>query len=265
MTITESELREILGQEGGDGPPRGVTVADVDRRARRIRRRRLQALGGTVAAGLAAAMAFTLPAGGVTPVPDDLWTGVMAQPSPVLPTVSWPGREDMVPRGEIARRDYRVAGRRERLRVEAGEARIMVQVMCAGPLRRLVIRVDGGAPHEQFCGQGPEGLTYAGYWEDRTAKAAEVAERIVSVAVLPGEVDAGAMTVEELFARKDTLFDGWERQLAGAERFPLEWSVTVRELARPACRDDVRQVDPATGRVVVVRCAQAGEGGQGTG
>jgi hypothetical protein len=82
MTITESELREILDRESDDGLHGGVTVADVDRRVRRIKRRRLRALGGAVAAGLAAALAFTLPTGGAAPVPDDIWTGVMAQPSP---------------------------------------------------------------------------------------------------------------------------------------------------------------------------------------
>ncbi|MGW3366721.1 hypothetical protein ACWDOR_27690, partial [Streptosporangium canum] len=40
MTITESELREILDRESGDGPHGGVTVADVDRRLRGIKRRR---------------------------------------------------------------------------------------------------------------------------------------------------------------------------------------------------------------------------------
>jgi hypothetical protein len=60
----------------------------------------------------------------------------MAQPSPVLPTVSWPGRENLVPRRDIARREHHVAETRETLR---GEARVMVQVMCAGPLRRMVI------------------------------------------------------------------------------------------------------------------------------
>ncbi|MFF5211494.1 hypothetical protein [Streptosporangium sp. NPDC000396] len=82
MTITESDLREILSRESEDGLHRGVTVADVDRRVRRIKRRRLRALGGAVAAGLAVAAAFTLPGGGTVAVPDDIWTGVMAQPSP---------------------------------------------------------------------------------------------------------------------------------------------------------------------------------------
>ncbi|MET9066132.1 hypothetical protein [Streptosporangium sandarakinum] len=82
MTITESELREILAAEGDDGRRGGVTVADVDRRVRRIRRRRAAALGGTLAAGLAAVAALTLPDGGVTAVPDDVWTGVMARPTP---------------------------------------------------------------------------------------------------------------------------------------------------------------------------------------
>ncbi|MBG0818067.1 hypothetical protein [Planomonospora sp. ID82291] len=80
MTITENDLRDLLDTDSGGGPCRGVTVADVDRRARRIRRRRLGAAGGAAAAGLAAVMAVALPAGTADVVPQDVWTGVMSQP-----------------------------------------------------------------------------------------------------------------------------------------------------------------------------------------
>ncbi|WP_326824101.1 hypothetical protein [Streptosporangium sp. NBC_01756] len=80
MTITESELREILQREGEDGPHRGVTVADVDRRVSGLRRRRARVLGGVAALGLAVTAAFTLSGPGAGNVSDDIWTGVMAQP-----------------------------------------------------------------------------------------------------------------------------------------------------------------------------------------
>ncbi|OUC94075.1 hypothetical protein [Streptosporangium minutum] len=253
MTITESDLREILSQESDDGLHRGVTVADVDRRVRRIKRRRLGALGGTVAAGLAAALAFTLPAGGAAPAPDDLWTGVMAQPSPVMPTVSRPVGDLMIG-PDIAKQEYKKAGTREEFRVVTGRVPVSVQVMCSGPLRRLLVWIDGGAPQQQFCGRRSDGTVLAASWEDKTGKNAE---HIVSAAVLPGELDPG-MTFKEL-ARSDKFFEGWERQLAEAKEFPLQWSVTVRELVYPVCRDNVHQVDPATGRVVVLRCTEDGK------
>ncbi|WP_182880071.1 hypothetical protein [Microbispora sp. H10949] len=59
MTLTETELRELLagdaatGQGGGRGG--GVALADVDRRVRRVRRRRAGA-GAALATGLAAAV-----------------------------------------------------------------------------------------------------------------------------------------------------------------------------------------------------------------
>ncbi|GGL26204.1 hypothetical protein [Planomonospora parontospora] len=80
MTITENDLRDLFDTDSGGGPCRGVTVADVDRRARRIRRRRLGAAGGAAAVGLAVAAAFTVPAGTTDVVPEDVWTGVMSQP-----------------------------------------------------------------------------------------------------------------------------------------------------------------------------------------
>ncbi|MET8338039.1 hypothetical protein ABZV14_10785 [Streptosporangium canum] len=253
MTITESELREILDRESDDGLHGGVTVADVDRRARGIRRRRLGALGGVAALGLAAALAFTLPGNGAVDVPDGLWTGVMAQPSPVTPTVSRPVGDLMIG-PDIAKREYRTAGTREEFRVVTGRVPVSVQVMCSGPLRRLLVWIDGGAPQQQLCGRRSDGTVLVASWEDKTGKNAE---HIVSVAVLPGELDPG-MTFKEL-ARRDEFFEGWERQLAEAKEFPLQWSVTVRELVYPVCRDNVHQVDPATGRIVMLRCTEDGK------
>ncbi|MEV7006303.1 hypothetical protein [Streptosporangium sp. NPDC051022] len=80
--ITESDLRDLLHEEAEDASGAGVTVAGVNRRIGVIRRRRLRLLGGAVAAGLAVAAALTLPGSGGAGVPDDIWSGVMAQPSP---------------------------------------------------------------------------------------------------------------------------------------------------------------------------------------
>ncbi|GAA3087979.1 hypothetical protein [Streptosporangium carneum] len=82
MTITESDLRDLFHEDAETPPAGGVTVAGVDRRIGAIRRRRLRLLGGTALAGLAAAAALTLPGAGTVSAPDDVWNGVMAQPSP---------------------------------------------------------------------------------------------------------------------------------------------------------------------------------------
>ncbi|MFJ2029856.1 hypothetical protein [Streptosporangium sp. NPDC087985] len=251
MTITESELREILEREGADGLHRGVTVADVDRRARRIRRRRARFLGGVAAVGLAVAAAFTLPTGSAGTVPDDVWTGVMAQPSPAVPTVSRPVGEPVVG-GEIANRAYTVGGVRKELRVRTGNVPTMVQIFCSGPLRRVIIWIDGGAPQKHLCGDGPDGVIFMGWWQDKSGKTAT--ERVVSAAVLPGELDTKEKGAEDLASGMDGLFDGWERQLAEADEFPVTWSIMVRKLIYQPCQDNVRQVDPATGQMVVVRC-----------
>ncbi|GAA4227230.1 hypothetical protein FHR32_000209 [Streptosporangium album] len=260
MTITESDLREILRREGEDGLHGGVTVADVDRRARRIRRRRAGVLGGVAALGIVAAAAFALPAAGTaTVVPGDPWTGVMAQPSPVLPTVSWP-IGDPVPSRKLAGRDYTAAGTREKLQVRAGDAPIGARVTCYGPLRRVLIWVDGGTPLRQYCGEIPGGPLFVGWAEIRK----QAREHVVSVAVLPGEVDTAGKQVEDMLAETDELFDGWQERLAGGKEFPLEWSIEVNELTYPPCRDNVRQVDPATGRMVVLRCPEgAGKAADG--
>ncbi|MER7131163.1 hypothetical protein [Streptosporangium saharense] len=84
MTNIESDLRDLLRQdaEPGEGAGSGVTVAGVRERARGIRRRRLALLGGVAGAGLAVAATLTLPVTGTTGSKGDIWTGVMAAPSP---------------------------------------------------------------------------------------------------------------------------------------------------------------------------------------
>ncbi|GIH99699.1 hypothetical protein [Planobispora takensis] len=79
--ITESDLRELFDRESGDGPGRGVTVAEVDRRVRRIRRRRAGLAAGAAAVGLAVAAVFVLPSGSAGVAPQEVWSGVIAQPS----------------------------------------------------------------------------------------------------------------------------------------------------------------------------------------
>ncbi|WP_440100928.1 hypothetical protein [Streptosporangium sp. H16] len=261
MTITESELREILNGDGdGDGgedQTRGVTVAGVYRRVRAIRRRRRWTAGGAVAVALTVAMALNTPAGGAADDPD-VWTGVMARPSPTVPTTSQP-LGGPYPGDEVASGDYRTGGKRERLRIGSGSKPLKVTVHCSGPLRRALVWIGDGPPQRHLCGTGPDGYTMEIYWDNVGGTVIEGEDRlaggrVVSAAVLPGEVDRAGRTAGELVEGMEGLFEGWEEQLAGAEPFPLKWSVTVREMIHPVCRDNVRQVDPRTEEMVRLTC-----------
>ncbi|MEU4534007.1 hypothetical protein AB0G15_03970 [Streptosporangium sp. NPDC023825] len=247
MTITESELREILNGDGdgGEGRNRGVTVAGVHRRIREIRRRRRWTAGGAAAAALAVAVALNTPAGGVT---DDLdvWTGVMARPSPTVPTTSQP-LGGPYPGDEVANGSYRTGGTREELRIGSGSKPLTVSVHCSGPMRRAVVWIGDNPPQLHLCGTAPGGHTRQIY---RGTSGVNVIPgeipltrgQAVSAVVLPGEVEEKAV------------FEGWEEQLAAARPFPLKWSLSVREMVHSVCRDNVRQVDPRTGEMVRLSC-----------
>ncbi|MGW0587366.1 hypothetical protein [Streptosporangium sp. NPDC002607] len=258
MTITEFELREILTGDGGEDHNRGVAVADVHRRVRAIRRRRWGA-AGAAAAALTVAVAFNVPLGGGTASEADLWTGVMARPSAGPPTVSQPLGEPY-PVREVMTRSFGTGGTREELRLGSGSGSMTVTVHCSGALRRAIVWIDDGPPRRQLCGTGPDGFPMAIFQEDRSAttikeqKSSVAGERVVSAAVLPGEIDSTGKTINMLLEGMDDYFEGWEAQLAEAKSFPLKWSVSVREVIFPVCRDNVRQVDPRTGKMVLLRC-----------
>ncbi|GAA2871393.1 hypothetical protein GCM10010517_31660 [Streptosporangium fragile] len=193
-----------------------------------------------------------MPAGDAADVPHDVWTGVMAQPSPTLPATSQP-LGGPFPGLRIASREYGIGGKREELRIGPANGSFTVRVHCSGPLRRVLVWVDGGAPWKQFCGTAPGGDVVVAAREERVT-GLSAGNRVVSAAVLPGEVDVEGEDVDGLFTRTEDLFDGWEEQLAGSAGFPLHWVIMVHELVDPVCRDDLRQVDPATGEVVRLRC-----------
>ncbi|WP_436762109.1 hypothetical protein [Streptosporangium sp. V21-05] len=260
MTITESELREILNGDEGEGRDRGVTVAGVHRRVRAIRRRRRWTAGGAVAATLVVAVALNTPAGGVADDPD-VWTGVMAQPSPTIPTTSQPLGEPH-PLRQLANRTYKTGGTREELRIGSGNYLLGVHVYCSGPLRRVIVWVGDAPPRRRLCGTGPDGHPMD---ISETPAATPLADgQTVFAAVLPGEIESAGSTAAELVEGMDGFFEGWEERLAAAEPFPLEWSVVAREVIPPVCRDNVRQLDPRTGEMVRLSCEGAGGTPSGT-
>jgi hypothetical protein len=98
------------------------------------------------------------------------------------------------------------------------------------------------------------------FQKDRSATAIKkqkspvAGERVVSVAVLPGEIDSTGKTINMLLEGMDDYFEGWEAQLTEAKPFPVKWSISVWEMVLPACRDNVHRVDPKSGKMVRLRC-----------
>ncbi|SNS17667.1 hypothetical protein SAMN05216276_1005117 [Streptosporangium subroseum] len=241
MTITESELREILTGEGREDRHRGVTVADVDRRVRVIKRRRLRVVGAVAGLGIVAGLAFTVPQVRNTVVPEDIWTGVMAQPTQtprvVSTAVGGPILLDM-----LANRRYKEGGARKEFTVSTGSSQFSVSLWCSGTLMKAALWIDGKLVNAGPCG-GKNGLTYMINWDRPQDDRAS--EHIVAGAVLRTD----AQTPEQVSGTADV-----EQLLAASKRFDLEWGVNVERMGAPGCRDNVIQVDPDTGEIVRLRC-----------
>jgi hypothetical protein len=253
MTITENDLRDLFDADSGGGPCRGVTAADVDRRARRIRRRRLGAAGGAAAVGLAVAAALTMPAGTAEVVPEDVWTGVMSQPGATPRVVGTPQGEPFLTDENLGEADFQQGGVRKEVTVPTGGRRAIVIVVCEGALRKAVIWIDGRLAVAGPCGRGEGKDAYSTVW--RAPENDTAIEHTVAAAVLP----AHGASPEEL---GDT--SGVEDLLARSGPFDAHWRLLARGLGVPECRDGVRQIDPATGEMVLVRCEDRPSGASGT-
>ncbi|MFG1683119.1 hypothetical protein ACGFNP_23330 [Nonomuraea sp. NPDC049269] len=118
MTITEQDLRELLDHDSHDGPHGGVTVADVDRRAGAIRRRRGQVAGSIAAVALAVTFLTGTPA----ETPEETWRGTLAVPSP-----TW--TEDLNNRF-VFLESYREGGKPKTLTFSTGAKEVSVAVSC---------------------------------------------------------------------------------------------------------------------------------------
>jgi hypothetical protein len=241
MTITESDLREILTGEGREDHHRGVTVADVDRRVRAIRRRRLRAVGAVAGLGIVAGLAFAVPQMESTVVPDDIWTGVMTQPTKT-PRVVSTSAGGPVFLGSLAGGQYKEGGVRKEFTVGTGTSQFSVRLWCSGTLMKAALWIDGKLVNAGPCGE-KDGQTYMIFWDrprdDRASK------HTVAGAVLRTD----ARTPEQLSGAADV-----EHLLAASKRFDLVWGINVDRTGTPGCQDNVLQVDPATGEVVRLRC-----------
>ncbi|MFC4063189.1 hypothetical protein ACFOWE_33330 [Planomonospora corallina] len=261
MTITESDLREFLESDSGGGPRGGVTVADVDRRVRRIRRRRLGAAGGAAALGLAVAAALTLPAGPAGTAPgDDVWTGAMSRPDGSPRVVATP-LGDPIPKETLLERRFTAGGAREEVTVPTGGAQISVSLWCSGPVAKAALWIDGRLVTAGPCGQGigervPMGTDvmenpyYVVRWTAPPDDHHPIEHTVAAALLKPADTSGGRAAPEEMTGTEDV-----EERLAEGGRFDAGWRLVVERMGGPECRDGARQVDPATGEVVVLDCA----------
>jgi hypothetical protein len=242
MTITESELREILTGEGREDHHRGVTVADVDRRVRVIKRRRLRVVGAVAGLGIVAGLAFAVPQVRNTVVPEDIWTGVMTQPTKTPRVVSTAAGGPVL-LGLLANRRYQESGVRKEFTVATGSSQFSVNLWCSGTLMKAALWIDGKLVNSGPCGRHKDGLIYMINWDRPQDDRAS--EHTVAGAVLRTD----AQTPEQISGTADV-----EQLLAENKRFDLEWGINVERMGTPGCQDNVIQVDPDTGEIVRLRC-----------
>ncbi|MEU8245122.1 hypothetical protein [Nonomuraea sp. NPDC048916] len=232
MGVTEQDLRELLERDSQDGPHRGVTVADVDGRVRRIRRHRGRAAGSAVVMALAVVTAVGLQpgqpgqqgqVGQAGSSPQDVWTGVLARPTPTVVI----GGLDTVVTGT-----YERGGTRERLTFWTGVDRIGFRVTC-GPDDYALVWLNGDLVANGRCTSGPEpSALLAGAFPTRDGE-----NEVVSV-VIPAASAGNDMAAEE-----------WAGGVvARTEPYPADWSIQVVQTLSAGCEQKEVVVDPGSGQ-----------------
>ncbi|WP_433422265.1 hypothetical protein ACQP1V_12620 [Microtetraspora malaysiensis] len=240
MTITESDLRDILAAGSGDGPGRGVAAADVERRARRIRRRRLAAVTGVLTAGLAVAGVLTVPRTVTAEVPDDVWTAVMAQPEPSTSPSPLPtGAFTHIAVGKLAERKYHRAGVKQRFTYRNGKGIPALQIRCPDAPSYVVVWTNRFWVQGQSCGT-VEGKRTDGQMSDANRSWAKDGLNTVEVLVIPaGDVpDSLPSRLKDLSTRpagailaKDLSINEAAAVLAKARPYQADWNVTLWDMA----------------------------------
>ncbi|MEW9530324.1 hypothetical protein [Microbispora sp. NPDC049125] len=229
MTMTEADLRGFLAQDSSEGVGREVTVADVDHRVRRIRRRRL-ATGAALVAGLSAAAAVAVaPSGSTSLLPDDVWTAsAMARPS-ATPSVAYLESDRVLADETVA-----TGGRKEPIPYARSHESVSVSFSC-GEASYAFLWLGGVLVDQGPCGIQDDHvdrmLHWAGADGDGTGRGTvEVA--VVPAGSVPGGGLPGGLTSDEA-----------DRLVAGVGEYPARAHVIVTEAftafrgGRPAQRD----------------------------
>ncbi|MEU4405240.1 hypothetical protein AB0F88_11980 [Streptosporangium sp. NPDC023963] len=255
MTITESELREILngdgdgdGDGGGDeGHNRGVTVAGVHRRVRAIRRRRRWTAGGVVVLGLVASLVSS-PSARSAWMPEDVWTGVMARPEKTPQAVSGPVGGPVVHEKIASSRVNTEGGVREDLAFTMTSQQVRLVMRCEGTLYKAAFWVDGRLITAGPCGDGEGDIRFglSGDFEGEPGSRHTLTGVVMKTGLTSPEGLTGSADVDRLLREQ--------------RPFPYTegWGFLVFRLEDPECLDDVRQVDPRTGEMVRMECGDEG-------
>ena len=189
MTMTENDLRDLLARDASTGGGAGVTLADVDRRLRRIRRRR-GAAGAVLAAGLAAVvMAATSPRTVTIAPGDDPGTAAMAGAS-LTPGVSYLAGQRVFLEKEIE-----TGGRVLRFPYTGISPSVNVQVDCREPSYAFVW-LNGRLETQGACGVQSDQVHHLISWIDESGRDLtghnEVDVALVPVQRVAGNVEPGA-------------------------------------------------------------------------
>ncbi|MGI5156120.1 hypothetical protein [Microbispora sp. CA-102843] len=186
MTMTDNDLRDLLARDASEVRGAGVTLADVDRRVRRIRRRR-GAAGAVLAAGVAAAVLVATAPRTVTIAPDDgADAAAMAGPS-LTPGVSYLAGQRVFLEKEIE-----TGGRVLRFPYTGISASVNVQVDCREPSYAFVW-LNGRLETQGVCGVQSEPVDHLISWIDESGRDLTG----------PNEVDVALVPVQRVAADRD--------------------------------------------------------------
>jgi hypothetical protein len=213
--MDETELRALL-QADDCTEPRAVTVADVDRRVRAIRRRRIQTAGSLLMVGVALVAAIVLPGRTAAPA-DDIWSGVMSRPSPGA------FRYEFSPGPVLYLAEHDRGGRRTGFRFDATGKRVGIAVECAEAVGYAFVWVNGELADQGPCGLYQQGMRHMIQWWDpagRRRTGPDAAELLVVPIAAVESFGHGRRAVSAADAA---------RIAADARSFPIRVVVTVHE------------------------------------
>jgi hypothetical protein len=241
MTMTDNDLRDLLARDASTGRGAGVTLADVDRRVRRIRRRR-GAAGAVLAAGLAAVvMAATVPRT-VTIAPADApgtATAATAVPSPSPRERYFAG-----PRVFLTKK-IETGGRILRYSYTGTSPSVNVQIGCGEPAYAFVW-LNGRLEGQGLCGIQSDQIDHLLSWTDQSGRNLrgrnEVGVAVVPAARVTADGDAGD-PVPALGEQEAA------RVIGETGEYRTSAWMTVREAALPV----VMPFPTSCGRDIVIR------------
>ncbi|XVQ83384.1 hypothetical protein ACQP2K_31790 [Microbispora siamensis] len=215
MTMTDNDLRDLLARDASEVRGAGVTLADVDRRVRRIRRRR-GAAGAVLAAGVAAAVLVATAPRTVTITPadgSDPAAAATAGPSPT-PDVTYLTSDRVLLDKKIT-----AGGRKLLFGVAARVDSMNIQVECRTPSYVFVWR-EGALVDQGPCGIQDDHVDHLRSWTDQAGRLPSGRDDFYVAVVPPGSVVNGHGAVDA---------DDAARIVGETGEYRTDARVTIRE------------------------------------